>query len=213
MKHWMRKPLYGKGINDSDYVTQPSVGERCPFFDRWHSMIRRCYSSNKSQRYDGCTVSSEWLTFSKFKEWMISQEWEGMALDKDILIPGNKIYSKENCVFVPQYVNSAFSGSGNDGKVSCLPLGVTRKPRLKTNPYIAQGVELNVRTHLGVHSTPELAHRAWLNWRMDSIYKVIVKYTESTHDDRVVARLESFYLNLAKVFADGLVIYSISEAL
>ena len=31
-----------------------------------------------------------------------------MALDKDILIKGNKVYSQENCVFVPQRINSLF---------------------------------------------------------------------------------------------------------
>jgi len=37
---------------------------------------------------------------------MINQDWEGKQLDKDIKFTGNKVYSPETCIFVPQQINS-----------------------------------------------------------------------------------------------------------
>ena len=71
-------------------------------------MLSRCYnpSTQKSQpTYIGCTVCDEWLTFSNFRRWMSSQEWEGLHLDKDLLVRGNKEYSPETCVFIHKKVN------------------------------------------------------------------------------------------------------------
>jgi len=116
----IRKLVYGVGINDADYVVQRNEtiyvnGKRtrkqvwiCPYYQAWKSMLERCYSIKYQERqptYRGCSVSEEWLTFSVFKSWMEKQEWEGMQLDKDILFEGNKLYSKETCVFVSSVVN------------------------------------------------------------------------------------------------------------
>lgn len=112
----------GIGINDADYITDrkevianPLTGEekvvhtRCIFFTTWRDMLYRCYSENlryKYPTYKDCTVCEEWHLFSNFKAWMETQDWEGNNLDKDILYPGNKIYSPETCVFVSKLVNS-----------------------------------------------------------------------------------------------------------
>jgi len=37
---------------------------------------------------------------------MEEQDWEGNQLDKDIITPGNTVYSPENCCFVSSYINS-----------------------------------------------------------------------------------------------------------
>ena len=118
----MKKCLvYGVGINDADYRVQENkcytnnLGKRatevlwrCPYYDRWYGMIRRCYSERELSRfptYKGCSVCEEWLTFSNFKSWMEQQDWEGKHLDKDLLIYKNKVYSSETCVFVDYKVN------------------------------------------------------------------------------------------------------------
>ena len=68
-----RKLVYGVGINDADYVVNPTVGGRrviCRFYQSWLCMLTRCYSvkSLKSHpEYVGCSVCDEWLAFSAFK--------------------------------------------------------------------------------------------------------------------------------------------------
>ena len=100
------------GINDADYSVYPVVNGKqamCPYYMVWKGMIERCYSKvchKKHPTYVDCSVSEEWLTFSNFKSWMETQDWKGKQLDKDILIPGNKVYSREACVFVSSEVNS-----------------------------------------------------------------------------------------------------------
>jgi len=99
--------VYGVGINDADYVVT-----NCLYYRKWKHMLRRCYSSNfhiQNPSYIGCTVYEEWKVFSNFKQWMMSQDWEGKELDKDILFPGNKVYSPDKCVFVDREVNELFS--------------------------------------------------------------------------------------------------------
>ena len=80
----------------------------CPYYKAWKSMLFRAYSDDLKKRhpsYSGCSVAKEWLTFSVFKGWMEKQDWQGKHLDKDILIPGNKEYSQNSCIFVTTEIN------------------------------------------------------------------------------------------------------------
>ena len=77
-------------------------------------MYNRCYSKAFQEShpwYKGCTVCDEWLDpehgLGRFAKWCNENyyivEGEGTTqLDKDILIPGNKIYSPDTCIFVPK---------------------------------------------------------------------------------------------------------------
>jgi len=124
-----RTPLFGVGINDSDYLTghTDKYGNhiRCPYYRRWHSMITRCYSTKchiRQPTYKDCTVAKEWLTFSIFKKWMEKQDYINKDLDKDILIEGNKVYSKDTCCFVSNDINKLLLDSkATRGK---YPIGV-----------------------------------------------------------------------------------------
>ncbi len=163
------KKIYGHGINDADYKTQTYsrvdgkrvVGFKCPYYIRWKEMLRRCYSEkwiDKFPRYRGCSVSQEWLLFSNFKRWMELQNWEGMQLDKDLLIEGNKIYSSSTCIFVSQEVNKFLTLS--DSKRGEYPLGVHFSKR--DNKFISQCSQLNGKQKtIGYFDNPEEAHAAW----------------------------------------------------
>ena len=116
-----RKLVCGVGNNDSDYVVtkfetivvngklKQKLIWVCPYYRVWKGMLERCYSikyQESQPTYIGCSVTDEWLTFSAFKNWMEKQNFEGMQLDKDLLIEGNKVYSPETCVFVSGMVNN-----------------------------------------------------------------------------------------------------------
>lgn len=112
-----RKPIYGFGINDADYmVTYKDGGKlfRCEIYKTWSNMLKRCYCEKDimhNPAYRDCSVCDEWLTFSNFYKWMVRQEWAGLQLDKDFIESGNKIYSPSTCVFVDSRINSLFAKS------------------------------------------------------------------------------------------------------
>ena len=110
-------------------------GQSTKEFNVWQSMINRCFSQKfkkDNPTYKDVTCCEEWLLFENFYEWLHSQEnfdkWfnnDQWALDKDILVKGNKIYSPDTCTLIPIYINSIFTSSnkirGN------LPIGVSKR--------------------------------------------------------------------------------------
>ena len=59
-----------------------------------------------------CSVYEGWHNFQNFAKWYEDNyyeiEEEQMHLDKDILVKGNKVYSPDTCVFVPETINGLF---------------------------------------------------------------------------------------------------------
>lgn len=107
------------------------------------NMKTRCYNENYHKvrpDYADCTICDEWLEDKKkFYEWVDHNfyeiEGETVELDKDILVPGNKVYSPETCIFVPKKINDLFihiHGKKKNG----LPTGVTYSK--KTGKYQAE---------------------------------------------------------------------------
>lgn len=87
----------------------------------WGDMIKRCYDEKQLKKrpsYIGVTVCDEWLCYANFKEWYDKNIYEikdeRIHLDKDILIKGNKVYSPETCIFVPQRINNLFREFNNN---------------------------------------------------------------------------------------------------
>jgi len=158
-----RKLVYGVGINDAWFHICPRInGKRVLYkpYQTWTSMIERCYSSicqNKFPTYRGCIVCDEWLTFSNFERWFLTQNWQGNALDKDLVMQGNKVYCTKYCRFIPQALNSLLTA--NNAVRGLYPLGVHwHKARKK---YIA---EVNIggkKKHLGLFKTVPEAKAAY----------------------------------------------------
>lgn len=166
----MVKLVCGVGVNDADYDVTAGVTINgkwvitwiCPYYQRWKSMLKRCYSNkykDKNKTYLDCSVASEWLTFSNFREWMHQQDWEGMELDKDLLFVGNKIYSPATCAFVPSYINKFTTAA--DKSRGNHPIGVyysasRNKFRAECRDPIS-GKAIN----LGDFKCASDAHNAW----------------------------------------------------
>ena len=92
-------------------------------------MLQRCYLDKfevRNKSYAECLVCNEWLRFSNFYNWCKRQDFEGKALDKDIVNPGSKEYNPENCRFVSKTINSAIIDSDLFDRE--LPKGVTYDP-------------------------------------------------------------------------------------
>lgn len=126
--------MFGVGIND---VKEYTKGTK-PYLV-WKSMLARCYSDytrRTNPAYDGCSVCEEWLTFSNFRNWFFDNYRDGMQLDKDIIVPGNKVYSPETCCFVPQEVNKLFKGHSRSSGISA---GVRKQNRRYVAEFRADG--------------------------------------------------------------------------
>lgn len=123
--------IYGNGFVGDKYETHTKVGGKlinAKHYEHWRGMLRRCYNENerhKAPTYKGCKVSENFKSYTYFYEWCEKQigfSNKGWALDKDILLKGNKVYSEDNCCFVPFEINSVLSKNNKTrGK---YPIGV-----------------------------------------------------------------------------------------
>ena len=184
------KLVHGVGINDlrddPSYITIKKIGGKtvweCPFYKKWASLLRRCYNERCLQRrpqYRDCSVCEEWKTFSNFMAWMKTQSWEGKQIDKDILVPGNKVYSPETCVFVSRNVNVLLTNSfASRGK---YPVGV--RFNVSIQKYTAQMSRYSKNIHLGTFDTPEEAHEVYKKERTKYILEVAENLTEDDTSD------------------------------
>jgi len=175
--------IQGFGINDLSYTVST-----CPFYKRWAEMLRRCYSAayhKQKPSYIGTKTHDDWKYASAFKSWMQNQDWEGRQLDKDLLVPNNKIYSPETCVFLSPLVNSFLTErSANRGD---YPLGVHKY----FNKFAASCNNLGgKRIHLGYFYTQEEAHLAWKRQK----HEIACSLAEKETDVRIIQALITRYL-------------------
>lgn len=183
------KLLYGVGIydlrNDPSHATswyEDGKRKLCPYYQRWFSMFRRLHCKRQQQRrptYCGCSICEEWKTFSNFMAWMKTQPWEGKHLDKDILVPGNKVYSPETCVFVSSNLNNLLNS--NLATRGELPIGVTYCKRQK---IFKSYLKLMGKTiYLGIYDNPDQAHEAYKKERIKYILEIAENLTEDDTSD------------------------------
>ena len=149
-------------------------------YTKWNNMLRRCYDEKFQQKepsYIGCTVCDEWCNFQIFAQWFEENYYEidnikNMALDKDILVKNNKIYSPDTCIFVPQNINSLFiNNKRNRGE---LPLGVRILPSGNYQAYCSNGYKK--WTTIGTYHTQEEAFQSYKQYKESVIRKIANEY-------------------------------------
>ncbi len=107
--------VFGKGyIGEGKYSYKDHK-----IYKNWERMLRRCYSEKFHEdfpTYKECECE-RLLCLQDFGKWHNKNyyeiEGEVICLDKDILCKGNKIYSPETCIYVPEKINKLFSGNIN----------------------------------------------------------------------------------------------------
>ena len=187
------KLIYGVGINDR---SRPSgVGNGLSIATKesnlWIAMLKRCYNKKyheKYQTYIGCSVSDNFKHYSYFYDWCHKQigfnddspnqrKWH---LDKDILIPDNKIYSEYVCVFVPPEINTFFTNRGlSRGR---WPIGVYfHEQRSKFMAYCSVNGK---DKYLGYFATPEEAHAVYKQFKENLCKETAAKWRGQV-DNRV----------------------------
>ena len=133
-------------------------------YKTWTNIIKRCNRidrSDKNKSYYDCKISLEWHNFQNFAKWFDDNYYtvkdEKMNLDKDLLIKGNRIYSPNKCIFLPEKINTLLiNNKSNRGK---YPLGVSYS-RSK-NLYTSRFNRLGKYIDLGNYKTPEKAFEVY----------------------------------------------------
>ena len=176
--------VFGVGIIGYEKTRKDGVKLRS--YDTWRDMLKRCYSEKYQQMqptYKGCSVCDEWLYYSNFKKWYEDNYYEiegqRMCLDKDIINKGNRIYSPNNCIFVPNNINLLFvkcdSSRGN------LPIGVSLN---KSQKYDSKCRIFDVsklkhcKKYLGYFNTPKEAFDKYKVVKEENIKQIADYYKD-----------------------------------
>lgn len=155
-------------------------GDHTKCYRTWKDMLKRCYNSEYKEKhpaYKDCKVEPYLLNFQNMAEFYESIYYEvpseRMELDKDILFKGNKVYSRETCVFVPQKINVLFvKRENNRGK---NPIGVSEH----NGEYRAYSNNGNGKIiYLGVHKTSKEAFQSYKKYKEHLIKKTADEYKE-----------------------------------
>ncbi len=183
--------IFGVGINDADYHVAKRVNGvqvNCEFYVAWHGMLKRCYSAKYQEKrptYIGCSVESSWLTFSNFKRWMEKQDWQGKALDKDILKIGNRHYSESLCAFVDSATNNFVSIKMPIDQVGFTWIELVGKFQSQCKNPITGKCEF-----LGYFKEKEQANFAWRKRK----HELACQLADLQTDERVANALRTRYL-------------------
>lgn len=146
-----------------------------------YSIKRRLFLNTddiKNASYSSSTISEDWLNFSSFKSWALTQighdksDWH---IDKDILCKGSTHYSPETCCFVPLRINILFTSRA--AKRGDYPIGVYKDK--KSGKYVAQCRDGVGRARLGRFENPEQAFYAYKIFKENLIKSVAQEYKDA----------------------------------
>ncbi len=191
-------------LGEGKYKAYDKNGRPTKCYTAWNHMLKRCYDvkfHKKEQTYINCSVTEEWLNFQNFAEWFYENyyeiENEVMSLDKDILCKGNKIYSPNNCMFVPKNINNLFIK--RDKLRGEYPIGVyynkqNKKFRAQCSVYDLEENKKK-KIYLGLYDTPEQAFKFYKNFKEQYI-KQVADYYKNQIPDKLYKAMYEYKVNI-----------------
>ena len=163
------KNPYFRSINNIGYIGIGKYetrynGIKTIQYQTWIDILKRCYNERVLEiqpTYKNKIVCTEWHNFQNFAKWYDENYYEidneNIAIDKDILIKHNKIYSPATCIFVPQSINNLFlRRENNRGE---YPIGTYYNK--KSQKIKAQISISKIIVDLGLFETKEEAFQAY----------------------------------------------------
>lgn len=144
-------------------------------YAKWKSMIDRCTRFRKSSAsYVDCEICEGLENFQNFAKWYYENEYqcnEPLCIDKDILTHGNKIYSPDTCILVPQRINLLFIKEY--ARRGDLPIGVIKHG----NGYSVHcSLDNHTKNYIGFYYDPILAFAAYKEAKEKYIKEVADSY-------------------------------------
>lgn len=104
----LARTLYGVGYRGEGVYESAVGGRRSTSYRKWANMMARCYYRNLPT-YRGAIVCPEWHDYQAFAKWFHDNyptDGTPYELDKDIRVPGNKVYGPKFCKFVTRAENT-----------------------------------------------------------------------------------------------------------
>lgn len=137
VKDKLHPSVYGVGVIGDEIVNIKSVAPK--EYKLWNKVLERCYDikyHNRYPTYKDCEMSNKFKYFPYFMKWCNKQigfdskddKGKPFALDKDLLVKGNKIYSEDTCVFLPRELNNLLTK--NNSLRGEYPIGVSYHKRV-----------------------------------------------------------------------------------
>ena len=165
---------------------------------KWSNMLERCYDPMNAQQakdYKGVTVCKEWHNYQNFAQWAKQQVGYGnrdWAMEKDLLVKGNRFYAPDKCCFLPQELNNQMLKSqaarGN------YPIGVSlNKPNGKFLAHCKQ--DGTTSTHIGIYNTIDEAFNAY-KVAKESRLKLLANKWKSQIDPRAYEALMCYQVEI-----------------
>lgn len=153
----------------------------------WRGVITRCYGSHdKYKHYNDCTVENHWHNMQNFCEWYMSQKGfdKAWAIDKDIIVKDNKVYSPDTCVLLPQELNNF--DAKRESLRGDLPIGVVLSNC--GTKYIAAGTFGSYhKRYIGRYNSPEAAFYAYKKVKEGHARHIAEKYNGILDDRAIIA--------------------------
>lgn len=176
---------YGIGyLGEGDYKSKEN-GKDTRVYITWKSMLQRCYSEKyhkKHTTYKDCTVCDEWHNFQNFAKWYEDNYYEiegqKMHLDKDILCKGNKIYSPETCIYVPQTINGLFIKNNSNRGESVIGTTPSKGKYMTRCQMINPETGMSKSEYLGCYDTQGKAFEVYKYYKERNIKMVADYYKE-----------------------------------
>lgn len=166
LKNRIKKTTYGVGYIG---IGKYSTTEHKKFYNKWNSMMQRCYSASyriKRPTYTNCQVSEIWHNFQNFAKWCDSNYVDGFCLDKDLLVKNNKTYSPETCCFIPNDINILLRKRSSTKKD--YPIGVAKN----TQGFKAECTVFNTKIYLGNFNTIDEAFNEYKKVKEEEIKRI-----------------------------------------
>jgi len=168
--------VFGVGyMGIGKFMARAPSGKKTSEYNAWKGILDRCYRENRSVRnkaYIGCTVADEWQCFQNFAKWY-EENWKrhmkGWDLDKDLFVKDNRVYSPENCCFVPQEINKILIRR-TDNKNA--PMGAI----FKNGKFIVRMYKDGERLTLGSYNNAEQASMVYKTAKEDYIKELAERW-------------------------------------
>jgi hypothetical protein len=152
IKDRLRKSILGIAcIGDGPYIAgdRRTTPRESTIYSIWHGMLERC-NSTRQKSYSDCTIVEEWYNFQNFAKWAFehlpNDYFErSYHLDKDIKVPGNRIYGPNTCQFVLAEENIKAAGESSKKTIQSKIITTIKDPN--GNIYKFTDLQEFAKTH------------------------------------------------------------------